>query len=298
MVEHVDYGDRELESLQYDGTWANVVQRFAAYELVNPKFDFVKFALGELALAGNERMLDIGCSGGKMISGLKNGDTIGQGINERPHKHGGALYGIDPDKHGLVNGKSFLFNDSEGVLLSAAYGEELPFANDSFDVTKAFFMLYHSANIDLCLDEMQRVTTNGGKILITTSGRDNKLRHRDFERKIADYLGCDPPPIFAESFFSQEAKVILSQRFGSDNVEHIPHRGKIVIHKGNLDELESYIMSLNSMKKSFSNKFISGDEWQEAIEQVVLPVILEEQKQNGKFEDIAQRDIFICKNIK
>lgn len=96
----------------------------------------VSASLNSLDLAS---LLDVGTGTGRAIAYLQT------------HNPGVRLHGIDPVPELLA-----IAAVDQG-LLSHGDGEELPFADDSFDAVAAFGVMHHAANPARVVDEMKRV---------------------------------------------------------------------------------------------------------------------------------------------
>ena len=62
-----------------------------------------------------------------------------------------------------------------GLEVREGSATELPFADESFDVSYSFKVLAHIPDWDRCLAEMVRVTRPGGRIIVDVYNR-NSLR--------------------------------------------------------------------------------------------------------------------------
>jgi SAM-dependent methyltransferase len=84
---------------------------------------------------------------------------------------------------------------AKGVDARAGDVQELPFADCSFDLAVAAWMLYHVTDLDRGLSELARVLTPGGRLVAVT----NSLRHA---RELFDLIGY--PWRAREDMFSSE----------------------------------------------------------------------------------------------
>ena len=107
---------------------------------------FLERITGELRITNDElRILDVGC---------------GTGGNLEMLKKFGAAEGVD------VSDEALEFCRSKGLTVHKGLAEELPFADESFDVVTALDVVEHLDDDVAGLKEMSRVTKRGGKTLI------------------------------------------------------------------------------------------------------------------------------------
>lgn len=82
---------------------------------------------------------------------------------------GGTVVGTDIDEQSLKRAKHHY---RERFALLKCDAQELPFADESFDVVSMFEALYYLSNSDRFFSECRRVLRPGGKLLISTANKD------------------------------------------------------------------------------------------------------------------------------
>lgn len=271
--------DSRLKETQYGSSESNVRARWDYYECATSPIEVDDIITESIGIDRYESVIDVGCGDAELLQKLR---------NKRHHE--GPMIGVELFESKLVEAQERIDAD---INLVAGNAEALPFADNSTENLLAMFMLYHVDDIEAALNEFKRVTIPGGKIVVATSGPENKPKHRKFEEDIADYLGIAKPPIFAERFDSDVARNVLPEWFEIETV--IPQHTNILITED--ETYERFIGSLNTMKNAF-NPTPSDHEWQRAIEDVVEPQIASDMYEYGRFNDKAQRHYFICRNIK
>ncbi len=92
------------------------------------------------------RILDVGCGDATVLSLLNRAGRFGTDISQ-------TILGFAAE--------------NEGIELAQAYGDYLPFANDSFDVVTCMEVLEHVPDPSVIIGELTRVAKPGGKVLIT-----------------------------------------------------------------------------------------------------------------------------------
>lgn len=273
---------------EYGESSLNVSARFEYYKHAIPRIEPIDLLQEKLGLAGNESILDAGCSSGSMLLDL------------REKGHTGQLVGLD------ISAK--LFEDTlllEGMKTPRAADflvgsvECIPLADSSVDISAAMFLLYHCDPLQ-GLEELKRITKPGGFIVVSTSSSKNKIEHRRFEWLIAERLGCTPPPRFNASFDTNTANYLLPQIFQPSDIEHIEHRARVDLtnRPGNPyteANREAFERSLLTMKGSMEPSKRYG-EWKQAIDSIWADI--DEAMDGAEYFDQIERDYYFCKNTK
>jgi SAM-dependent methyltransferase len=214
--------------------------------------------------------------------------------------HTGTMYGVDPFID--PNNKRLLdyyatMPDGPPLIPVASRVEDIGFNPRTIGLILAKFMLYHVDDQREVLSQFQQWLTPDGVLLVATSGQNNKPRHRAFERSIAEFLGAGvkPPPQFNQKFTAEQAGAMLEEHFDIAAVYPDPLDLRLSFASYGPDDYHQYLDSLRSMAGSFSPR-CSPDEFEQAIQAVVIPVILAEIGQNGRFTETIDRFYFACKN--
>jgi len=283
--------------------------RWDAYEFSTlsgfGKYDYYTRVYDELDSDEHSTIIDVGGGDGRGMLGIKLdrlhiGPTIVVDIHEKIFEWTKLVNHV---LSGTILGS---------IACTVGRAENLAFADNSIDAAMALFSLYHVGKPEVALDELRRVTKPGAKIGIATSGPNNKIRQREFENEIADYLGIEPPPRFTEPFDTTKAHAVLSKYFRvTQPIEpwrcamRVPYKlnqSKWSFTVGRYQMHESYgalvyLSSLNTMRIHFKPE-PSKDAWAAAIAKVVLPRMGHSMAKNGYFEDEIDREFYICENIK
>jgi malonyl-CoA O-methyltransferase len=113
------------------------------------------------------KILDVGCGKGRYL------------LNLLSEKIGKELYGIDISLRVMANIASFpAIKVKQGSLLN------IPYSNSSFDFVYTCEALEHCINLDAALEELKRVITPGGHLLIIDKNKEKLgfLQIEDFEQ--------------------------------------------------------------------------------------------------------------------
>lgn len=226
--------EEELVRDQYNDVGLNVNLRWEIYEFGRKPFDFVNDVYKKAGIPSDASLLDVGCNDGLVLAGIR----------ETGHK--GSLVGLDVNETPLISGNFRENKDVSTIQFICGSAEEMPFDDNSFDSATALFMLYH-VDRDVALAELQRVVKPGGKIIISTSGENNKMVHRKFEECIANELNVCPPKKFNSKFSTNNAPLIISKYFSM--VDIVNYQTDMVID--NKDKAIAYQLSMYSMRTAF-----------------------------------------------
>lgn len=125
--------------------------------------------LDELALRGDERLLDVGCGRGAVLilaaKRLPRGRAVGADVWRRRDQNGNSRAAAE--RNALLEGVQ------ERVELVEADARELPFPSDSFDVVVSHITIHNIADAEgriRALREMVRVLRPGGRLRIVDDG--------------------------------------------------------------------------------------------------------------------------------
>jgi SAM-dependent methyltransferase len=90
-----------------------------------------------------------------------------------------------------------------GLQAQQVSAESLPFADGSFDVVVAAWMLYHVRDLDETLHEVRRVLRNGGVLAVATNG----------EEHLGDLLRAAGGEPLVTQLTSENARTVLGRHF-------------------------------------------------------------------------------------
>ena len=120
-------------------------------------------SLREMALAGGERVLDVGSGLGQLTRAMA--------------RHGSRVVGVERSADQLAEARRLAAAAGEGELVEFRHGEagRLPLRDDewgTFDVAHARFLLEHVPDPVAAVREMVRAVRPGGRIILEDDGHD------------------------------------------------------------------------------------------------------------------------------
>ena len=265
---------QHLSSSQYASA-DKLHARWDLYEYTIPKIDIHKTGIDHLKLKGNEDIVEVGCGDGGIL------------VNLRRNGHKGKLVGLEINDGMFCESVEIHKKESLQPLIEFIVGsaDNLPFADKSFDVVLAFFMLYHMPDIQKTLREWQRVLKNNGRVLISTGSPLNKPKHKKFKKMVEVLIGKTASPQFSSSFNLENAEEQLTGVFKI--VDKFVYEGQIKIEKA-----QPYLNDFNSIRDMYE-PVPSDADWERA-ESAVRMEVEKEIAQNGFFTDSVRRGLFIC----
>ncbi|WP_417307535.1 class I SAM-dependent methyltransferase [Devosia sp.] len=148
------------------------------------------------------------------------------------------------------------------VAASVADVTALPFQDESFDAIFCLHMLYHVTDQTRAVDELHRVLRPGGRLVVTTNGREDMLALYGLAGRAFD---IDPTNPAAALFGFEDAERLLKDRFG--NVARHDHQsGLSITDKSHVfDALTSYPPGdtappeqLEALRTAISEAFAAG----------------------------------------
>ncbi|MEO0780790.1 MAG: bifunctional 2-polyprenyl-6-hydroxyphenol methylase/3-demethylubiquinol 3-O-methyltransferase UbiG [Pseudomonadota bacterium] len=105
----------------------------------------------------DKRVLDLGCAGGFMAEALA--------------AKGAIVTGIDPAAQAIEAARVHAAQIGHEIRYDVGVGEDLPYADASFDAVVCVDVLEHVADLDQVLREVERVLVPGGRFLFDTINR-------------------------------------------------------------------------------------------------------------------------------
>jgi 2-polyprenyl-6-hydroxyphenyl methylase / 3-demethylubiquinone-9 3-methyltransferase len=141
--------------------WDDDVGEFSTLRFwINPvRFGYFQRVLGhhEALERGQRRLLDVGCGGGLLA--------------EEFARAGFEVAGIDPAPETIVTARAHAATSGLRIDYQTGSGEQLPFADASFELVACCDVLEHVDDVDRVISEIARVMKPGGLFLYDTVNR-------------------------------------------------------------------------------------------------------------------------------
>lgn len=211
--------DPALVALEY-GDESRLRRRAAAYTGVTTAIDTRVPLVAAVVEAAPARVLEVGCGWGELAVWLAR-DT------------GAEVVATD------LSPRMVELACERGVNATLADVQELPFADDAFDVAVAAWMLYHVPDLDRGLAELARVLRPGGRLVAAT----NSVFHL-FE--LRELVGSGRSSI---TFSRESGEELLAPHFASVRREDVDG----VLEFATRAEVEEYVRASISMSPFAGN---------------------------------------------
>lgn len=121
-----------------------------------------------------------------------------------------------------------------GVPAQQVSAESLPFADSTFDVVVAAWMLYHVPDLDQTLREARRVLADGGTLVVATNGKEH----------VADLLREAGGQPVVTQFTSENAEQVLGRHFDRVTHRHVETRATFPDHAAAAAYLSTFAADL------------------------------------------------------
>lgn len=97
----------------------------------------------------------------------------------------GSLLVLSDLSQGMVDATWAKFKDCPNAIVQRIDIQDIPFANESFDIVIANHMLYHVPDLNRALQEVKRVLTDKGTFFASTNGSGGM--HRYLHEKLSEF---------------------------------------------------------------------------------------------------------------
>jgi SAM-dependent methyltransferase len=159
--------------------------------------------------------------------------------------------------------------------------EEIPFANDRFDVVVANHMLYHVPNLAAGLAEVRRVLKPDGHFYTATNGPDHmrEIKERAFQFA-PETTRLEWPQL---SFRLDNGRSLLSSTF--DNIDLLPYEDSLEVTE--VEPLMAYIQSMTRLQ-------VIGMDEETAVTKIneLAAFLAQEIETNGSFHITKSSGLF------
>jgi ubiquinone/menaquinone biosynthesis C-methylase UbiE len=204
----VKIDDPVYVSAQYASEEGLAARKAVYTEVTGP--DARELVFTAIAEAAPQSVLEVGCGEGELAERVQN-------------ELGVEFVALDQSPR-MVE-----LTRARGVDARVGDVQDLPFADDSFDVAVAAWMLYHVPDLDRGLGELSRVLRPGGRLVATTNAAD----HLQEMFELVGNGGFDVP------FRAENGAEILSRLF--TNVETRDATGTVTFREA--EQIRSYLRS-------------------------------------------------------
>jgi ubiquinone/menaquinone biosynthesis C-methylase UbiE len=189
-------------------------RRASAYTGAHTALDARVPAVAAVVEARPARVLEVGCGWGELAEWLAR-DTAAQ------------VVAVDLSERMVELARA------RGVDAQVGDVQELPFADGSFDVAVAAWMLYHVPDLDRGLSELARVLRPGGILVAVTNSRYHL-------RELRELVGSGPSTL---SFNRENGEELLGRHFARMRREDVNGR----LEFASRGEVEEYVRASISM---------------------------------------------------
>ncbi|HEX8033224.1 MAG TPA: class I SAM-dependent methyltransferase [Ktedonobacterales bacterium] len=220
------------------GARVDLQRRFS----VNPQ-PIADWELGLVDLSGIQQALDAGCGTGAFLLPLA----------RRLTPRGATVIGLDLSEGTLGQARARVQAESLPVDCVIGDVEALPFADSSFDLVLANYMLYHVPDLDQAIAELRRVLRPGGTLLAATNGQGHMRELWQLEKHAFIHAGVSPQTVAALmergraagalSFRLENGEQWLRRSFTDVRLERYPDELRVT----EVEPLVAYFASLWSL---------------------------------------------------
>lgn len=191
------------------------------------KYGYGDWILSNYEISEGAKVLEVGCG------------TAGMWVGHDNLIARCELLTLTDMSNGMLSAARGNIGERKNVAYALADIQDIPFADDSFDVVIANSMLYHVPKIESALREVRRVLKNRGVFYCATYGEHN------FTDVLADWFELDGETFRPNhNFTMQNGEQILKAAFANVKAKFYEDS----LHITNIDDLLNYLRSLVPFK--------------------------------------------------
>ncbi len=191
------------------------------------KYGYGNWILSNYEISEGAKVLEVGCG------------TAGMWVGHDNLIARCELLTLTDMSNGMLSAARGNIGERKNVAYALADIQDIPFADDSFDVVIANSMLYHVPKIESALREVRRVLKNGGVFYCATYGEHN------FTDVLADWFELDGETFRPNhNFTMQNGEQMLKAAFANVKAKFYEDS----LHITNIDDLLNYLRSLVPFK--------------------------------------------------
>ena len=226
------------------------------------KYGYSNWILSNYEISEGAKVLEVGCGTASMW--VEHDDLIARC----------GLLMLTDMSEGMLSTARENIGERKNIAYALADIQDIPFADDSFDVVIANSMLYHVPNMECGIREVRRVLKTGGVFYCATYGEHN------FTDVLADWFELGGESFRPNhNFTMQNGEQILKTAF--TNIEAKFYQDSL--HITNIDDLVDYFLSLVSLKAIID------------LPSERIHDILTQHSCDGKIELPKEYGMFICR---
>ena len=182
---------------------------FARHRKIHP--EVIRELLASGFFGPGTCVLDVGCGTGNYAAALSEATNC-------------RISGVDPSVRMLAWAR----DAAPWEFLSKSGGENLPFANDTFDVVMSTDVIHHISDRDAYFRQAARVLRPGGHLVTVTDSHDTILRRRPLSSHFPETVGVELqryPPVprlleeMARAGFVERRLVEVSREYDLEDIQ-------------------------------------------------------------------------------
>lgn len=241
----------------------NLSKRISIHEKYSTnKLGFGNWIFSHYDIFPNSKILELGCGTGDMWKSKLQFIDMSMKLT------------LTDFSKNMVSAAKQTLGEQKNISYKEVNIENIPYADNCFNIVIANMMLYHVPNLDKGLSEVKRVLKDNGYFYCATYGENGIMPF--IAGLLKDYGITDTTN---KNFTLQNGYEILRKYFS--NVQRLDYKDSLAVT--DIDDLLDYIYSLSNMSSIAK------------LERQILKEVLEKETINGVLNIPKEYGMFICK---